>query len=82
MADMETSGDRAERRRASWPVAVHRLSEPVEQAVFGTAESRLRAVGELTEQCWALAGKGLPAYARHETPVRLTRLRSRDDPET
>ena len=79
---METAGDRAERRRARWLVSVHRLSEPPKQVVFGTPESRLRAVRELTDQCWALAGKEVPTYARHETPVRLTRLRSRDDPET
>jgi hypothetical protein len=82
MVDMETVGDRAERRRARWPISVHRLNEPVEHVVWGTPESRLRAVGELTEQCWALAGEELPSYARRETPVRLTRLHSRNDRET
>lgn len=70
--------ERAKRRRAAWPVAVRRLREAVPPRMFGTPASRLRAVEELTEQCWVLAGKSLPSYARDETPVRVTRLRSRD----
>ena len=70
------------RRRAAWPIVVRRMSEPVEPELIGNAESRLRAVGELTEQCWTLARKSLPTYARHEIPVRLTRLSSQDDGET
>lgn len=82
MQRVEAPTDRVKRRRATWPVAVHRMSESVEPLVFGTPESRLRAVGELTEQCWALAGKRLPTYARHEVPVRIVRLSRQDDPAT
>jgi hypothetical protein len=82
MKRVQPRNDRAKRRRAAWPIVVKRLSEPVEAEMFGTAESRLRAVGELTEQCWRLARKSLPTYARHETPVRLARLSSQDDLET
>jgi len=81
MKRVESPSERA-RRRAAWPVVVSRLSDPVELEVIGNAESRLRAVGELTEQCWTLARKSLPTYARHEIPVRLTRLSSQDDGET
>jgi len=70
------------RRRAAWLIVVRRMSDPVEPELIGTAESRLRAVGELTEQCWTLARKSLPTYARHEIPVRLARLSSQDDGET
>lgn len=69
---------RAKRRRAAWPVAVRRLREAAPPRMYGTPASRLRAVEELTQQCWALAGKSLPSYTREEIPVRVTRLRSRD----
>lgn len=82
MKHVPTANERAQRRRATWPIAVKRASEGAEPEIFGTPESRLRAVVELTEQCWALARKSVPTYARHETPVRLTRLRAQDDAET
>ena len=75
MHDPETACNETRRRRAAWPLVVRELREPVEPQVFGTAAARLRAVGELTEQCWTLARRTVPLYARHETPVRVVRLR-------
>ena len=34
-----------------------------------TAEERLAMVAILSAEAWALAGKPLPDYARHETPI-------------
>jgi hypothetical protein len=69
------------RRRAAWPIVVRRLSDPVEPEVIGTVESRLR--GRRANRAVLDAGaKSLPTYARHEIPVRLTRLSSQDDGET
>jgi hypothetical protein len=79
MQPAEPATDRAKRRRDTWPVTVRRLREPVEPVAFGTPETRLQAVAELTEQCWRLAGKPLPSYARHETPVRITRMHPPND---
>ena len=75
MRDTETASEATRRRRAAWPLVVRELREPVEPQVFGTTASRLRAVVELTEQCWTLARRTVPRYARHETPVRVVRLR-------
>ena len=82
MQRVDSRTDRAKRRRDAWPVTVRRLHEAEPPVPFGTPESRLRAVAELTEQCWLLAGKPIPSYARHEAPVRVTHLHSRDDVAT
>lgn len=82
MKRFEAPSDRAERRRATWPVDVKTMGEAEVPVVFGTPESRLRAVGELTEQAWALAGKPVPTYERHNAPVRLTHRHELEDLET
>jgi len=57
--------------RRSWPVRVFRLGEEPPDDLSGstTAEERLAMVWTLTLESWALAGRRLPGYARHETPI-------------
>lgn len=44
-----------------------------------TAEERLEMVETLSVEAWALTGKPIPVYARHEIPVTLRPLRG-DEP--
>ena len=50
------------------------LSEP------GTPATRLALVDTLTREAWALAGRALPAYLRHEAPVVVCPLRASTRP--
>lgn len=50
--------------------------EPVDDLTASTTpEERLELLRELTLRAWKLTGRGFPSYTRHETPVRVTRLR-------
>jgi len=77
---MSESAERARaKRRSNWPVRIRTLHDrEVPSPPAGTAESRLRAVAELTATCWRLSGKPFPDYARHETPVRVTTLSGKE----
>jgi len=57
--------------RASWPVRRYRLGqEPGDDLSRSTtAEERLAMVAVLSAEAWALAGKPVPTYLRHETPI-------------
>jgi hypothetical protein len=57
--------------RASWPIRLYRLGDEPDDDLsqITTVEERLAMVAVLTAEAWSLAGKPLPAYARHETPV-------------
>jgi len=61
--------------RGSWPIRRFRLGEePVDDLrATTTAAERLAMVEQLTLEAWKLAGKPLPTYARHETPIRVIR---------
>lgn len=62
--------------RRSWPVRVFTLGgEPGDDlSEVTTAEQRLAMVWPLTLEAWALAGRPLPSYARHETPISVRAL--------
>ncbi|HEX4511572.1 MAG TPA: hypothetical protein VH328_15900 [Burkholderiaceae bacterium] len=69
------SNDAAARRaaRASWPITRHDLnSDPADDlSAVTTPAERIAMMKELAETAWRLAGRPLPAYARHEIPGRL-----------
>jgi len=60
--------------------AQRRLTATLNRALLGDVAhdpmplSGLDAVSlvrQLTQECWALAGREAPRYARHETPIRF-----------
>jgi hypothetical protein len=59
--------------RKSWPVRAFRLgNEPGEDLSAGTtAAERLEMIWPLTVDAWALAGRTIPNYPRHEAPIRV-----------
>lgn len=61
--------------RKDWPVRVYRLGEepPDDLRATTTAAERVQMVWELTLNAWELAGRKIPDYPRHETPVRVFR---------
>lgn len=72
---MQAPDDRAA-ARASWPIRVRRLgADDTPELHDTTPEQRIEMMWELVVQAWAVAGTALPAYERHETPVRVRRLR-------
>jgi hypothetical protein len=64
--------------REKWPVRRYRLGEEPRDDLTSTttAEERLEMVEALSAEAWALTGRPLPSYARHEAPVRLRPLRA------
>jgi hypothetical protein len=73
MAAMEAERAAGERRagRASWPVRVYRLGAgPGDDLSGQTAPAqRLAMMWPLALEAWALTGRPLPSYGRHEVPV-------------
>jgi hypothetical protein len=67
-----TTEERAMARR-SWPVRIFRLGEEPGDDISATttAKARLQMVAALTREAWALSGREIPSYSRHETPVSL-----------
>ena len=67
-------GHADERRaaRANWPVTLTRLGEETPPTTT-TVHERLAMMWELVTQAWAVAGKPLPDYERHNAPVRVLR---------
>ncbi|HEX9092725.1 MAG TPA: hypothetical protein VF902_01960 [Coriobacteriia bacterium] len=63
--------------RQSWPIRRFRLGEEPgdDLSRTTTVEERLQMVEELSAEAWALTGKPLPSYPRHETPIVRRRLR-------
>ena len=61
--------------RASWPVRLVRQDEPDSEDLSSTTtpEERLAMMWPLAVEAWTLAGREIPAYARHEAPVRIVR---------
>lgn len=57
--------------RLRWPSRILRLGEEPAEEVTGTVEERLAAVWTMTLEAWAIAGKPLPTYERHEAPIRV-----------
>lgn len=65
---------RAEARR-SWPIRKYRLGEEPDEDLSSTttARERLQMMWPLTVETWALSGRPIPDYPRHQTPVRVVR---------
>jgi hypothetical protein len=74
MAAMERHPERRA-GRAAWPVRVYRLGEEPGDDLSGetTAAQRLAMMWPLAVEAWAVAGKTLPTYGRHELPLRTRR---------
>jgi hypothetical protein len=71
----------AQRReaRAGWPVRVHPLGEGPGDDLSGdtTPGQRLAMMWPLALEAWALTGRDLPAYGRHELPLSTRRNTAR-----
>lgn len=65
--------------RAKWPVKVYRLGEEPSdnQLETTTAGERLAMVWEITKDTWALSGRQIPEYERHEMPGRVISIRGK-----
>jgi len=63
--------------RRRWPVRLYRLGEEPgeDQSGLNTPEQRLSMMWDLARDAWALTGRPLPEYLRHETPVTCRPLR-------
>lgn len=60
--------------RSAWPVRILCLGETRESLAAGTTpEERLAMMWPLASDTWAMIGKDLPDYARHEMPIRIVR---------
>ena len=75
--------DRLARRaaRANWPVRIFRSGEDPPEEPFLTdlsVEERLVAAAEITDMCWAVAGKRIPDLARQDWPIKIIRRSRRD----
>jgi hypothetical protein len=57
--------------RRSWPVRRYRLGEEPgdDLSATTTPEERLRMLGALSAEAWALTGKAVAKYARHDIPI-------------
>jgi hypothetical protein len=79
---MERHGERRA-DRAAWPVRVYRLGEePGDDLSRDTTPAqRLAMMWPLAVEAWALAGRPLPAYGRHELPLSTRRSISPRDRE-
>jgi hypothetical protein len=71
MSDPQPSAqERAEARR-SWPVRKHGLGEEPSEDLSAstTAAERLGMMWRLAQDAWAMAGRPIPDYPRHEMPI-------------
>lgn len=61
--------------RACWPVRMFRLEEEPgpDLSATTTADERLAMMWPLAREAWTLAGRPIPEYPRHRTPVRVIR---------
>lgn len=73
MERRRTAAERA-RARAAWPGRVRDMTAAEDELVGGTAAERIAMVWQLTLDAWAMSGRPLPTYARHEAPGRKRRL--------
>lgn len=75
----------AQRRalRAEWPVRVYRLGEEPGDDLSGetTPAERLAMMWPLALEAWAVAGRALPSYRRHELPLSTRRMTAPRDRE-
>ena len=82
MAAMERHPERRA-GRAAWPVKVCRLGEEPGDDLSGmtTAAERLAMMWPLAVEAWAVAGRTLPTYGRHELPLSTRRVATPRDRE-
>ena len=61
--------------RADWPIRrFERGDEPSDDLSDSTdAEQRLAMMWELAVTAWSMAGRAIPDFPRHETPIRIVR---------
>ncbi len=62
------------RERMTARVVPLRSPEAEDSRMGGTVDERVRAVGELTEEAWRLAGRPFPVYTRRTMPVVISTL--------
>ena len=80
-ADNEVRAARAAARR-NWPVHKTTLAEQSTAAApsASTAEERLAMMWQLALDAWALTGRAIPDYPRHEAPGRVIRAAEKPGP--
>ncbi len=66
-------------RRAEWPVRVYRLGEEPgdDLSAETTPAQRLAMMWPLALEAWAVAGRALPSYGRHDVPLSTRRMAAR-----
>jgi hypothetical protein len=69
--------------RGAWQIVVHRLHDETEADVPPTATPTVTnammvaMVWRMTQDAWAMSGRPIPDYARHEAPGRVVRRNER-----
>ena len=85
MTMMESQSSSGDRRagRAAWPVRVYRLGgAPGDDLSRETTPAqRLAMMWPLAIEAWALAGRALPTYGRHELPLSMRQATPQPDRE-
>ncbi|MDE0178626.1 MAG: hypothetical protein OXP36_08500 [Gammaproteobacteria bacterium] len=71
--------DRQARRaaRRDWPIRAYRAGEHPEEEFLAdlSVEQRLAMVTDITETCWAVAGRETRATPRRDWPIKIVRDR-------
>ena len=72
---MDSARDARRAARAQWPVRKLRLEEAPgpDLSATTTVQQRLAMMWPLARDAWTLAGRTIPDYPRHRTPVRIIR---------
>ena len=72
---MDSATDARRAARAQWPVRKLRLEDAPgpDLSATTTAQQRLAMMWPLARDAWTLAGRTIPDYPRHRTPVRIIR---------
>ena len=79
MDDEKARADRRRQRSEEWPIRAYQLgSEPrVDPLDRSTVDERIAAMWPLARTAWAVAGKRIPDYARHQAPGTMIRAAGR-----
>ena len=75
MRRMDSAREARRAARAQWPVRKFRLgAEPgPDLSATTTARERFEMMWPLAREAWTFAGRAIPDYPRHRTPIRIIR---------
>ena len=70
---MDSAYEARRAARATWPARTFRLEDQPgpDLSATTTADERLAMMWTLALDVWAFAGRAIPEYPRHRTPVRV-----------